>query len=100
MPRPPLQNYTPNAKTFSTCKNNMDLLYHQIHHAKFRGGQTFLSLTAGATWLGDQKNFLFSGDRLYKRPAVAETGDRLATIDMGRKLGAVSLLWQGWGGEQ
>jgi len=25
----------------------------------------------------------------YKNSAVAETGDRLATIDMGRKLGAV-----------
>jgi len=28
----------------------------------------------------------------YKCSAVAETGDRLATIDMGRKLGAVPLL--------
>jgi len=31
----------------------------------------------------------------YKCSAVAEMGDRLATIDMDRKLGAVSL----WGGE-
>ena len=30
-----------------------------------------------------------------KSSAVAEMGDRLATIDMGRKLGAVSLFWAG-----
>ena len=34
---------------------------------------------------------LFLGDRLYKCSAVAEMGDRLATIDMGRKLGCASL---------
>jgi len=37
----------------------------------------------------DDDNVL--GDRLYKCSAVAEMGDRLATIAMGRKLGAVPL---------
>jgi len=32
------------------------------------------------------------GDRLYKSSAVAEMGDRLATIDISRKLGAMPLL--------
>ena len=34
------------------------------------------------------------GDRLYDCSAIAEMGDRLATIDIGRKLGAVP-LWAG-----
>jgi len=33
-----------------------------------------------------------NADRFYKSSAVAEMGDRLATIDMDRKLGAVVLL--------
>ena len=32
----------------------------------------------------------------YKYSAVAEMGDRLATIDMDRKLGAVPLLGYDW----
>jgi len=37
--------------------------------------------------------FLFLGDRLYKSSAVAETGDGLATINMGRKVGtAVTVM--------
>jgi len=32
---------------------------------------------------------------LYKSSASAEMGDRLATIDMGRKLGAAVPLWRG-----
>jgi len=33
--------------------------------------------------------------KLNKNSAVAEMGDRLATIDMGRKLGVVPLLGEG-----
>jgi len=35
---------------------------------------------------------LFLGDRLYKSSAVAKMDDRLATIYMGRKVGAVVTL--------
>jgi len=39
------------------------------------------------------RSALFLGNRLYKYSAVAEMGDRLATVDMGRKLGeAVPIL--------
>jgi len=37
----------------------------------------------------DDDNVL--GDSLYKCSAIAEMGDRLATVDMGRKLRAVPL---------
>jgi len=37
----------------------------------------------------------FSTKLMNKCSAVSEMGDRLATIDMGRKLGAVSLLGGG-----
>jgi len=36
-------------------------------------------------------------EEINKNSAVAEMGDRLATIDMGRKLGAVPLYWKGAG---
>ena len=39
----------------------------------------------------------FFGDRLCKCSAVAEMGDRLSTIDIGRKLGALPLLGRGAG---
>jgi len=35
-------------------------------------------------------------DVIIKCSAIAEMGDRLATIDMGRKLGAVPLLMGSW----
>ena len=38
---------------------------------------------------------LFCGDRLYGCSAVAEMGDRLATIDVGRKVGGCCALFQG-----
>ena len=38
---------------------------------------------------------LSAGTYLSKCSAVAEMGDRLATIDMGRKVGAVSLWGRG-----
>jgi len=42
------------------------------------------------------ENTFFLGNRLYKSSAVAEMGDRLATIDMGRKLQGCSVpLWGG-----
>jgi len=34
---------------------------------------------------------------INKCPAVTEMGDRLVTIDMGEKLGAVPLFWEGTG---
>jgi len=37
-----------------------------------------------------------SVENFNKCSAVAEMGDRLATIDMGRKWGAVPLLGGGW----
>jgi len=40
-------------------------------------------------------HYWFLGDHLYKSSAVAAMGDRLATTDMGRKLGAVP-LFGGW----
>jgi len=36
-----------------------------------------------------------TADILNKCSAVAEMGDRLATIDIGRKLGAVPPFWEG-----
>jgi len=38
----------------------------------------------------------FLGDRLYKSSAVAEMGDRLATIGMGRKWGGAAVGRGGW----
>ena len=43
----------------------------------------------------DCRNFFNVVQRYYKSSAVAEMGDRLATIDMGRKLGDVPLFC--WG---
>jgi len=39
------------------------------------------------------RRFRVVGSQIYKCSAVAEMGDRLATIDMGRKLGAAVPLW-------
>jgi len=42
-------------------------------------------------------DLLFLGDRLYKSSAVAEMGDRLATIEMGRKVAVAVPLSVGGG---
>jgi len=47
----------------------------------------FAALRAAALLTGYGNGQAVLGDRLYKSSAVAEMADRLATIDIGRKVG-------------
>ena len=68
-------------------------LIHTCPTLLTRSTSTFIDVSlANRTCKGNRK----IKDKVTKKySAVAEMGDRLATIDMGRKLGAVSL----WGRE-
>jgi len=61
-------------------------------HAKYLGQRSFCWYCLDTHTLPSAR----PGPIMYKCSAVAEMGDRLATIDMGRKLGAVPLIfWEG-----
>jgi len=62
---------------------------------QFNRTQSFCDQLNPRKFLPDPTQHIIDTQQLNKCSAVAEMGDRLVTIDMGRKLGAVPLMGEG-----
>jgi len=81
-----------------TLTYRLDLKWVTLnHHGKYLGQRSFLSTAIVRTVHTDWSSVPGAKRRCNKSSAVAEMGDRLATIDMARKVGAVVPLSVGLG---